>query len=107
MGFQDALGMTLGPALAMCCSGCLGACAFAACVQYFQGVAVIFDSHRACLQAYLFGPADHLHHCPVWFSKKTMQAQGFQFPSELHGIHTFLEAMEGRQSWKNTYYTEK
>lgn len=37
----------------------------------------------------------------------SMHAQGFQFPSELHGIHTFLEAMEGRQSWKNTYYTEK
>ena len=28
-------------------------------------------------------------------------------PSELHGIHQFLKAMEERQSWKNTYYTEK
>lgn len=33
--------------------------------------------------------------------------QGFELPSELHGLHTFLKAMEGRQSWKNTYYTEK
>ena len=28
-------------------------------------------------------------------------------PSEVHGIHQFLKAMEERQSWKNTYYTEK
>ena len=28
-------------------------------------------------------------------------------PSELHGIHQMLKAMEGRESWKNTYYTEK
>ena len=40
-------------------------------------------------------------------SMSSMHAQDFQFPSELHGIHTFLKAMEGRQSWKNTYYTEK
>ena len=33
--------------------------------------------------------------------------QGFEMPSELHGIHQFLKAMEERQSWKNTYYTEK
>ena len=36
-----------------------------------------------------------------------MHPQDFQFPGELHGIHTLLEAMEGRQSWKKTYYTEK
>ena len=33
--------------------------------------------------------------------------QDFELPSELHGIHSFLRAMEQRQSWKNTYYTEK
>ncbi|CAL5220504.1 g2535 [Coccomyxa viridis] len=37
----------------------------------------------------------------------TKAIKDFQFPGELHGIHTLLEAMEGRQSWKKTYYTEK
>jgi len=37
----------------------------------------------------------------------TKSLKNFELPSELHGIHTFLKAMEGRQSWKNTYYTEK
>lgn len=41
------------------------------------------------------------------YSKMPCTVQGFELPSELHGINTFLQAMEQRQSWKNTYYTEK
>jgi hypothetical protein len=40
-------------------------------------------------------------------SRMPCTVQGFELPSELHSIHTFLQAMEQRQSWKNTYYTEK
>lgn len=36
-----------------------------------------------------------------------MHLQQWELPKELKGIHAFMEAIQKRESWKNTYYTEK
>ena len=33
--------------------------------------------------------------------------QSWEVPSDLKGIHTFMDTIAQRDSWKNTFYTEK
>jgi hypothetical protein len=33
--------------------------------------------------------------------------QNWDLPRDLTAVHRFMEAIQKRESWKNTYYTEK
>ena len=33
--------------------------------------------------------------------------QQWELPKDLTAVHAFMEAIQKRESWKNTYYTEK